>query len=162
MTEYTAPSEDTGLAEELESFVQYEAASRGQRFVNWLIDNLLMRFGLSQVTSLLVVYILQALLPEYILRISYDENPWDLILIAYVIGIVNYVLYYTICEKAFKGYTLGKLISGTRAVRTDGKELTFKDALLRSISRLVPFEVFSGFGDPWHDTWTQTWVVKAR
>jgi uncharacterized RDD family membrane protein YckC len=160
MSEYTLPPEETGLAEELESFVQYEAATRWQRFVNWLIDNLLMRFALSQLTSLLVVYLLQTFSPEYIVSLS--ENPWKLLLIGYIIYVVNYVLYYTVCEKAFKGYTLGKLVSGTRAIRTDGKELTFRDALLRSLSRLVPFEVFSGFGDPWHDTWTNTWVIRTR
>jgi len=67
-----------------------------------------------------------------------------------------------VCEKAFKGRTLGKVISGTRAIRNDGGELTLKDALLRSLSRLVPFEVFSGFGTPWHDSWTNTQVIKAR
>ena len=42
-------------------------------------------------------------------------------------------------------------------------ELTFKDALLRSLSRCVPFEVLSGFSTlTWHDSWTGTMVVKAR
>jgi hypothetical protein len=40
--------------------------------------------------------------------------------------------------------------------------LTFKDALLRSLCRLIPFEVFSGFGVPWHDSLTNTMVVKKR
>ncbi|MET0394871.1 MAG: RDD family protein [Chitinophagaceae bacterium] len=161
MTEQTEP-QGISLADELESFVQYEAATRGQRFVNWLIDNLFMRFVLAQLTGRLVVYILQALFPEYILGISYSDDPWDLLLISFAIGIFNYVFYYTICEKAFQGRTVGKVISGTRTIRNDGAELTFRDALLRSVSRLVPFEVFSGFGDPWHDTWTNTRVIKTR
>ena len=77
-----------------------------------------------------------------------------------MIIIVNYLVYYTLCEKLFRGQTLGKLITGTKSLRTDGEELTFKDALLRSLCRLVPFEVFSGFGVPWHDSWTNTMVVK--
>jgi len=165
MSEYAPPPpppEETGLAEELESYIQYEPASQGQRFVNWLVDNLLMRFGLSHVTTILVVYILRALFPEYIEGLNYRENTFDLFLIAYLIGIFNYVFYYTLCEKAFKGYTLGKLISGTRAIRNDGQELTFRDALLRSLSRVVPLEVLSGFGTPWHDRWTNTTVIKAR
>lgn len=165
MSEYAPPpppAEETGIAEELESYIQYEQASQWQRFVNWLVDNLLMRFGLSYVTGTLVGFILGSLFPEYIIRLSYRENTWDLFLIGYLVGIVNYVFYYTLCEKAFKGYTLGKLISGTRAIRNDGQELTFRDALLRSLSRVVPFELFSGFGTPWHDRWTNTTVIKAR
>jgi uncharacterized RDD family membrane protein YckC len=162
MSDLNTPQAETGLAEELESFVNYQHATQGQRFVNFLIDNLLMRFGLSWVTGALIGLLLQGIAPEFLAEIAYGENKFDLFLLSYIIGIFNYLLYYTICEKAFKGYTLGKLISGTRAIRDDGDELTFKDALLRSLSRLVPFEVFSGFGTPWHDSWTKTSVIKAR
>jgi uncharacterized RDD family membrane protein YckC len=63
----------------------------------------------------------------------------------------------------FRGYTLGKFITGTRAIRDDDDELTFKDALLRSLCRIVPLEVFSALaGFPWHDRWTKTKVVKTR
>lgn len=151
------------LTQDLESIIQYERASTGQRFVNWLIDNLLMRYGLSYVTGTAVGYFLAYLFPDYARKIFYEKSNADLLLLAYVIGIFNYLIYYTICEKAFKGYTLGKLISGTRAVREDGSELTFKNALLRTLSRLVPFELLSGFGfRPWHDSWTETTVVKSR
>ena len=122
-----------------------------------------MQYGLSYVTGTIVGYMLATLFPEYTARIVYNQTTADLLVIGYAVAIFNYLVYYTICEKAFKGYTLGKLISGTRAIREDGKELTFKDALLRSLSRLVPFEIFSVFGDrPWHDAWTKTMVIKAR
>jgi uncharacterized RDD family membrane protein YckC len=101
--------------------------------------------------------------PAYAMQIASEKDPWDLILLSYAIGFFNYLIYYTICEKAFRGYTLGKLLTGTRAIRDNGEELTFKDALLRSLSRLVPFEVLSGFAArPWHDSWTKTQVVKVR
>ena len=162
MNEYKSPPAGSELTSELESIIRYEPATQGQRFVNWLIDNLLMRFALSYVTGIAIGYLLQIIAPEYLLHIATDETGWDLIFISYLIGNLNYLLYYTICEKAFRGYTLGKLISGTRAIREDGTELTFKDALLRSLSRLVPFEALSGFGTPWHDSWTKTTVVKTR
>jgi hypothetical protein len=45
-------NENTAEPVELfEDFVQHKEAAKGQRFVNWLIDNLLMRFGLSYVTG---------------------------------------------------------------------------------------------------------------
>jgi uncharacterized RDD family membrane protein YckC len=145
-----------------EDYIQHKTAASGQRFVNWLVDNLLMRFGLSYVTGTFVGMMIGRFFPDYAERIIDTHNTWDLLLLAYAIGFFNYLLYYTICEKAFRGYTLGKLISGTRAIRDDGKELTFKDALLRSLSRLVPFEAFSGFGKPWHDSWTNTTVIQVR
>lgn len=151
------------LSDELNSEIVYEYASTGQRFLNLLIDNLLMSYGLSYLTGSAVGILLALLFPDYMSRISESKDLLDLMPLAYAIGIVNYLLYYTICEKGFKGHTLGKLITGTRAIRDDGDELTLKDALLRTLCRLVPFEVLSAFGGrPWHDTWTKTSVIKTR
>ena len=159
---YPQPTE-SGLSDQLISEIQLMPASTGQRFLNFFIDNLLMRFGLSFLTSAGIGVLLGLFFPEHILRISENPERGDLLLLTYLIWIINTLLYYTICEKGFKGYTLGKLITGTRAIREDGNELTFKDALLRSLSRLVPFEAFSAFGGyPWHDSWTKTRVIKSR
>ena len=161
-TNYNQPTE-SGLSNELISEIQLIPASTGQRFLNYLIDNLLLRFGLTWLTGMAVGMILAVLFPDYMLELSQRDNTFGLLVLSYLIVIVNYLIYYTICEKAFKGYTLGKLITGTRAVREDGNELTLKDALLRSLSRMVPFEAFSAFGGyPWHDSWTKTRVIKSR
>lgn len=144
-----------------EDLNQYEQAGSGQRFVNLLIDVLLMRFGLSMLTGYVVGEILVNYFPEFTIRIL--DKGFEYYLTIYIIGAVNIIFYYTICETLFRGYTLGKLISGTRAIRENGEELRFKDALLRSLCRLVPFEWFSGFGyRPWHDSWTNTTVVRTR
>lgn len=142
-------------------FVQYYEASNGQRFVNYLIDVLLMRFFISYGTSYLLVNFLLAVSPETAYAL-FSENL--LLLATYIVAILNHLIYYTICEKAFRGYTLGKLVTGTRVIREDGDELTFTDAFLRSLCRLVPFEQFSiWFGNGmWHDTWTKTKVIKVR
>jgi len=146
-----------------EDFIKYTPATNGQRFLNWLIDNLFMRFVLSYVTGTAVGYFIGNFFTDYATHIIYDKNAWDLLLLGYIIGIFNYLIYYTICEKAFRGYTLGKLLTGTRAVRESGEELTIRDAFMRTVCRIVPFEVFSGFDyKPWHDRWTNTTVIKAR
>ena len=138
--------------------------TQGQRFLNWLVDNLLMRFGLSYLSGLGISFIIGIAAPEFFENNAYDTGMSGyLVLITFLVGYLNYIVYYTVCEKLFKGYTLGKLITGTRAIRQDGGELTFKNALLRSLSRCVPFEVFSGFNTlTWHDSWTDTMVIKAR
>lgn len=138
-------------------------ATQGQRFLNFLIDNILIRYGLAWLGGYVIGYILLYTAPAFLEKIYLDESSFDVLLFFVLVSYINYLIYYTFCEKLFKGYTLGKLITGTRAVREDGNELTFKDALLRSLSRIVPFEVFSGLGlKPWHDSWTKTRVIKAR
>ncbi len=142
--------------------VEHTMATHGQRFVNWLIDNILMRVVITLLTGEIFVRLMLNVAPEYTIRV-FTEDSFETYFISYLIAVFHYLFYYTICEKAFKGYTLGKLLSGTRAVRMDGQELNLKDAFLRSLSRMVPFEVFSGFSEqPWHDTWTKTAVIKAR
>ena len=153
------------LSPEMHDFNQFVHASQGQRFLNWLIDNLLMRFGLSYLTGMLIGAVLVEVAPDFLQKIAYSEDRMNgsILLLSFIVGYFNYLVYYTLCEKLFKGYTLGKLITGTKAIRQDGKELSFKDAFLRSLSRLVPFEVFSGFSTlTWHDSWTDTMVIKAR
>ena len=150
-----------------ESYIDnhFEYATQGQRFLNWLIDNLLMRYGLSYLTGMAIGTLLALTAPDFLNELAYNENRMSggILLLGLLVGYLNYIVYYTICEKLFRGYTLGKLITGTRAIRQDGKELTFKNALLRSLSRIVPFEVFSGFNTlTWHDSWTDTMVIKAR
>ncbi|HEV7781603.1 MAG TPA: RDD family protein [Chitinophagaceae bacterium] len=146
--------------------VEFTLASQGQRFLNLLIDVLLMRFLLSKATGYLLAYLLLAIAPDFLTELAYEvegEKSWRFWVASIALGYINYLIYYTICEKAFKGYTLGKLITGTRAIREDGQELSFKDTLLRTLCRMIPFEVFSGFGArPWHDTITKTMVVKSR
>lgn len=142
----------------------YQQASVGQRFLNYLIDGLLMQYGLSFLTGMLIGQIVLFISPEtayewFVVR----NDSIDIIASFYLVSILNFLVYYTICEKAFKGRTLGKLITGTRAIREDGQELSFKNALLRTLARIVPFEAFSAFGGyPWHDKWTDTMVIKTR
>ncbi len=157
------PEQTNYLDNETHVLFQYQYASQGQRFVNWLIDNLLMNYGLGYLTGMCLGLILNEIAPDFLFDIVYGGDTGKRMLFLSIAGIFNYLIYYTLCEKLFKGYTLGKLISGTRAIRQDGGELTFRNAFLRSLSRLVPFEVFSGFSElTWHDQWTGTMVVKAR
>ncbi len=66
----------------------------------------------------------------------------------YIIGIWLFsVMFDVLLLAAFEsftgGKTPGKYITGTRAINDDGTRISFKTALLRSLSRIVPFEVFS-------------------
>ena len=156
-------SEDTRNLLEDETILlnEFVYASTGQRFLNFIIDNLLMNYGLSYLTGYAVGIVIVEFFPDMVIGIQ--EKNSSLYVLICLIAIVNYLFYYTLCEKIFNGYTLGKLITGTRAIRDDGTTLTFKNAFMRSLIRLVPFEMFSGFKiRPWHDEWSQTMVIRSR
>ena len=148
------------LAAEDDPVFQYEYATQSQRFLNFLIDNIVMRFTITYITGYGIGFSMAYLFPELMRNFLDNKNTVTILLVSYIVGIFNYIIYYTLLEKLLKGKTVGKFITGTKAIRNDGGGLTFKDALLRSLCRLVPFEVFSGFGILWHDSWTNTMVVK--
>jgi hypothetical protein len=110
---------ETGLAEELGSYIQYERASTGQRFLNFLIDNLLMRFGLSYLTGTAVGFSWELSFQIMHQNFVYDRTTLDFIItfVTWWECEMNYLdFYYTFCEKGpSKAYTLGKLLTGTRA-----------------------------------------------
>jgi len=79
----------------------------------------------------------------------------------------SFVLVYYLPQEAFSGRTLGKLITGTKAVNQDGTELSFGQALGRTLCRFIPFEAFSFFGENgrpkgWHDRIPNTMVISVR
>ncbi len=81
-----------------------------------------------------------------------------------IITSTTYFLYALLMEYFTKGRTIGKYITGTRAISTDGTEPTFYDYFIRNISRLVPFDAFSflGGGNGWHDSWSDTRVINIK
>ena len=159
--ENTPANSENLLDDEAGMLNEFVYASTGQRFLNFFIDNLLMNYGLSYLTGYAIGLVIGMASPGFFTDVK--ESSFSFLALAYLISLLNYLVYYLICEKLFNGYTLGKIITGTRAIREDGTSLTFKDVILRTLCRFVPFELFSGFKiRPWHDEWSKTMVVKAR
>ena len=72
------------------------------------------------------------------------------------------LLYYNIFE-IFTARTLGKLVTQTIVVDEYGEKPHHETILIRSLCRLIPFEIFSFIGMPargWHDSLSKTYVVK--
>jgi uncharacterized RDD family membrane protein YckC len=79
----------------------------------------------------------------------FSNNP----LLDRLFSVFLFVMYMSIVEGIFKGRTLGKMITGTKAVNADGSTISFSTALGRGFSRIVPFEPFSALGNPpYHGT----------
>ena len=79
----------------------------------------------------------------------------------YLFSSILYFIYIFSIEYLTKGRSIGKFITKTRVVSIDGTVPTQKDFLIRSLSRLVPFEAVSFLigNDGWHDSWSDTRVV---
>ncbi|ACU59177.1 RDD family protein [Chitinophaga pinensis] len=145
---------EKGLIEDLHAIQYTRKAEKTQRFVNYVVDYII-AISLGVMFSLGVVLIITALSDA-----KFDESGGLVFLFYFTMG-TGFVAYYTGFEYGNGGRTIGKMITATYAVRTDGSPLTLQDAFLRSLSRLVPFMRFSGFADtPWHDQWTNTMVIK--
>lgn len=74
-----------------------------------------------------------------------------------------FFFYIFLIEYFTKGRSLGKYITGTKVIMTDGKEPTISDYFMRNIIRLVPFDALSFFGENgWHDSWSDTRVINIK
>jgi uncharacterized RDD family membrane protein YckC len=155
--EHTVPS----IIDEMEQYKPIAYATTGQRFINMLIDTLFY-YTVSMVVGG-VLDVLTTLLGVDLISIFSSRELGD-ILISMLINCLIMFAAYFFFEGLSKGLTLGKLITGTRAVKEDNSSITWKDAALRSITRLIPFEPFSAFSGNgmWHDRLSKTMVVKTR
>jgi len=127
-------------------------ASSGKRFLNYLID-------------LIVFYFLIFSYGLFGAAMGFDHINSDNSVLLYLIVYLIRIGYYSLCEIIFNGRTIGKFITGTKAVNDSGTEMEPKTVVLRTLSRIVPFEPFSALGDPpnpWHDRWTNTYVIDVR
>lgn len=72
------------------------------------------------------------------------------------------LFYYNVSE-IFTARTFGKLVTQTIVVDQNGEKPHYEVILLRSVCRLIPFEILSFIGMPargWHDSLSKTYVVK--
>lgn len=135
-----------------EAPVNYDYASSGLRFANYVVDQIVL-YILSGAAGL----VLGLMSPSVV----EDETGLNIISIIIALGVS--LAYYTLMEGS-TGKTVGKYVTGTRAFTEDGEPLDMSKAFIRSLCRLIPFEAFSFLGSyrGWHDTISKTMVVKDR
>jgi uncharacterized RDD family membrane protein YckC len=137
-------------------------ASTGKRFLNYLIDLIIFYFLIVVVVAGIILNVHTT---ENTDSYSSPDSASGGYFLFQLIFLAFYILFYCLCEIILKGRTIGKFITGTKAVSRDGSEMSPKTILLRSLSRAVPFEQFSAFGNPcypWHDKWTDTFVIDVK
>jgi uncharacterized RDD family membrane protein YckC len=132
-----------------------ESAAKVRRFFNWLIDNL-MTAAWAGVLGVMIAAVGGDAGAAWLGQTN-KLTDWAL-------GAVILVAYYVVMEGAF-GFTIGKLITGTRVVDEYGRPPGFARALLRALCRLIPFNAFSllisddDVRRGWHDRLSRSYVV---
>jgi uncharacterized RDD family membrane protein YckC len=132
-------------------------AETGKRFANYIIDVIVFYI------LMFVLGMVLAVIDPSTLDIFADESGFGLL--GRLLSLIFYGFYMSIVEALFKGKSLGKIITGTRAVNLDGTTISAGTAFGRGFSRAVPFCAFSAFGnpcDPWQDRWTDTMVIDEK
>jgi uncharacterized RDD family membrane protein YckC len=158
--ELLQPVQET-LYTQIESpFGLAEYASTTQRFINHIIDTILFYvviYGMGMMIGILFVATGRTFGSS-----GYNTFTGNKVL-DYLVVYAVYILFYTFSEGASHRRFVGKLITRTKVVRGDESEISWKDAFIRSLCHLVPFEPFSAFGGyPWHDKWSHTKVIRIN
>ncbi len=147
---YAAPQANIVLPTEGTAGVQFRDASKGQRFLNIILDSILCNV-LATIAGAIFGGILGAMGKA-------DAAG----AVGMLVGFGAFFLYYILLEGLF-GFTLGKLITGTRVVKVTGGPPGFGAAAVRTLCRLIPFEAFTFLGEPGnglHDKLSKTRVVR--
>lgn len=134
-------------------------ASSGKRFANYLVD-LLIFFALMFVLGMVLGLLNMTAVISYM-----DSNDSRIKILNRLLSLLLYGIYMGIMEGVFKGKSIGKFITGTKAVNADGTNISPGTAFLRGLSRAVPLYALSALGDtcyPWHDRWTNSCVIDER
>lgn len=134
--------------------LSYCRASSAKRLANYLIDLIVF-----YIILFFIGFATEALFPGSISGMNINSITERLI------AIVLYGLVMFITEAIFQGKSVGKLITGTKAVNINGDELTFDQYLIRNFTRAIPFNSISALGTPctpWHDQWSKTIVVDVK
>jgi uncharacterized RDD family membrane protein YckC len=128
-------------------------ANSGKRLANYVID--LVIFYLIFFVGAIALFVAS---PDTADESTVSSNSVWIRLFA----MLTYGLYMGLLEGVFGGRSIGKFVTGTKAVNEDGSPIAFSTALARGFSRIVPFEPLSAFGTPWHDKWNKTYVIDIR
>lgn len=122
----------------------------GTRIIHMVVDGAIYNL----IAVFLFVIVIFAIKPQ-------DELQMQLIL--YTVYATAFFSYYMVMEYTYQK-TVGKFITKTKVVLTDGSKPDVGVILLRTICRLIPFDAISFISgkDGFHDTLSKTTLVKEN
>ncbi len=132
-------------------------ATQGQRLANYFIDLLVqygLTFGLGFVLAALALFLGFEGFLNWLTTIDKFTE--------YLLGVVVLILYYSFFEILF-ARSVAKYITKTVVVMADGSKPSAGTIVKRTFCRIIPFNHFSFLGNSgrgWHDSISETYVVK--
>jgi len=142
------------MEQPLQTYLQ--VASSGRRIMNYFMDTFFGEIG---------IILIIAPLGRLIFGKSFTSHFWGNLLFVYVVVFLYYFVFETVFQR-----TLAKFITGTKVIMENGSKPDTGTIAKRTLSRFVPFEVFSIYtgklpekkGTWWHDRWTTTRVMRNK
>jgi len=108
----------------------FKLASTGQRFANYLLD------FIGYIILALIIVVILGFIQVMMGNESYlieEEDTFAAKIADWIVSILIMTVYYTTMEYFFKGKTLGKLITGTRAVTIDNERMDLQTTFVRTM-----------------------------
>jgi len=147
---------DNSYLSEFDSSKRMFDASRGKRFINYVID-FIGYIIFSAIFGVVLGIVIGLIYPEALDSIDFENT-----IVEYLFGALTGIFYYGLQEH-YTGRTIGKYITKTKVVMRDGSKPSFKTILLRSLCRFIPFEAVTflfGESTGLHDTISKTRVIE--
>lgn len=134
-------------------------ATQQQRFGNYIIDFIVQYLLTFAITGVVIIICNYFEIYGFIFWLEQAGRMEE-----YLIGIVVALFYYSLTE-IFLSKSIAKFITKTIVVDEYGEKVRPEIILKRTFCRLIPFEHFSFLGGNnrgWHDTLSNTYVVKEQ
>ena len=149
-SEFEKIREKATAGKEQKEKVDFNVVGLGTRFVNSLIDTLLL-------------YVIGFIIALIMFIFSGLSSGIDLLVgtIGYLLLFGSFFGYYIIMEIKYQK-TIGKFITKTKVVNLNGDKPKSKDIIIRTLCRLIPFDALSFLfaKNGFHDIISKTRVVK--
>ena len=133
-------------------------ASHAQRFLNLLMDYI------AQLFLFIIAFSIAGVIAQTNGNKDFMANFVKNDIAQYTFVTCIALFYYNVFE-IFFARTVGKFITQTIVVDENGEKPNHETILVRSLCRLIPFEVLSFLGMPargWHDRISKTYVVNKN
>ena len=150
---YESPLE-ISFVEQLSAPRSLEIASQGKRFLNLIIDQIILRA---------FIYGLNIAIVQIGIR-SVSVGAMSTTFLIAAINTAIFLCYFVVSEYYF-GQTIAKCITGTIVVAVDGTSPSLLQIVGRTFCRLIPFDCLSFLSERpmgWHDKLSGTRVVMTR
>ena len=133
-------------------------ASHGQRMLNLFVDYL------AQLVLFMIAFSFAGAIAQVNGNKEFIPNFIKNDIAQYTAATFISLFYYNVFE-IFFARTVGKFITQTVVVDEHGAKPHHETILIRSLCRLIPFEILSFIGMPargWHDSLSKTYVVNKK